>query len=487
LGEGKSTAWMKSAAIITELNEVATLLELRLWELSSQNNGYPVLSQTSGSINIASYFDGGIGSNTNPYQIRTPQQLENLSTLVDAGYDFDGIYFLLTANIELNNTDNWENWTATNAPAKIWKPIGYYAGGGVDFKGIFDGNGKTVSGVYINSGGYMGFFGSTGTNAEIKNLGIIKSYIHATEIYAGGLVAMNAGKISNCYFNGKVVSAYRPQYAPYVAYTGGLVGQNSGSFAVISNSYAIGSLDGGTVGGLGGLVGVNRGHVNAKIEKSYSAVKITTSSNERVGGLVGYLEVGTVVESYYDATLNANIADTKNEGKSTIAFKKIATFTNWDFANIWGRNNSTNGGYPHLRWGSTVANDADSEEEEPTNPSNPNNPNEPNNNTNISDVKKSGNNFGIIFEKNVVSDELKIIEVVISRDGDKKVSAQASKTIIYDNTGNIVFSGEGKNAIAWNLRNKQGRFVANGTYLVIVEAKNGDKSYWYSAKIGVKR
>ncbi|MCL1947078.1 MAG: hypothetical protein FWF51_08030 [Chitinivibrionia bacterium] len=101
----------------------------------------------------------------------------------------------------------------------------------------------------------------------------------------------------------------------------------------------------------------------------------------------------------------------------------------------------------------------------------------------ISKPIKSGDGLGIIFEKSIVSDELKIVKIALPDGKERKITSVA----IYDNTGNVVFSGEGANAKLWNLRNKQGRIVANGSYLVIVEAKSGDKSYWYSAKIGVKR
>ena len=358
LGEGKNTAWMKSSDIITELNAVATLLSLKLWSLP--NGGYPILGEDAGALDIASHFDGGNGTSGDPYQIRTPQQLINLSTLVDAEYDFDGFHFKLTADIALNDTDGWENWTAANGPENVWKPIGYYAGGGVAFKGTFDGNGKTVSGVYIKAGGYMGFFGYTGTNAKVKNLGIIKSYIGATDIYAGGLVAMNSGEISNCYFEGKVVSAYQPQFSN-VAYTGALVGQNSGIYALISNSYAIGLVSGR--GGIGGLVGVNRG--NARIEKSYALVSVIAQTPDNVNGLVGNLENGTVTNSYYDKTINETLTDSRGEGRTPIELKKMATFETWDFAAVWGRRDDKNNGYPYLRWGTSLANDTDSEETDP--------------------------------------------------------------------------------------------------------------------------
>jgi hypothetical protein len=102
----------------------------------------------------------------------------------------------------------------------------------------------------------------------------------------------------------------------------------------------------------------------------------------------------------------------------------------------------------------------------------------------ISKTEKSGNGFGVIFKNSVVSDKLEIVKVVLP---DGKVGKTAS-VIIYDNTGNVVFSGEGENAKLWDLRNKSGRTVANGGYLVIVEARDKNENvYYYSAKIVVKR
>jgi hypothetical protein len=96
--------------------------------------------------------------------------------------------------------------------------------------------------------------------------------------------------------------------------------------------------------------------------------------------------------------------------------------------------------------------------------------------TSIANVKKSGNKA--MFKSNIVSDKMEIML-------DGRVSF-----VVYDMTGNVVYRSKGEKSFAptWDLRNSAGRFVANGTYLVVVEAReaNGKVSY-YSAKIGVKR
>ena len=60
--------------------------------------------------------------------------------------------------------------------------------------------------------------------------------------------------------------------------------------------------------------------------------------------------------------------------------------------------------------------------------------------------------------------------------------------VVYDNAGNAVFEKTQNNAkFVWDLTNNAGRNVANGSYLIIAEARGLKGNYAYSAKIGVKR
>jgi hypothetical protein len=93
--------------------------------------------------------------------------------------------------------------------------------------------------------------------------------------------------------------------------------------------------------------------------------------------------------------------------------------------------------------------------------------------------------YGIILENAIVSDYAKI-----------SVITPEPSTItlrIMDALGNVVFTETAVGAnhhlpIIWNLQNQSGRFVANGTYLIIVEATGiSGRRYTYSARIGVNR
>ena len=100
----------------------------------------------------------------------------------------------------------------------------------------------------------------------------------------------------------------------------------------------------------------------------------------------------------------------------------------------------------------------------------------------ISDYKSSpNNNYGIALDSSIVSQSAKITV--------KTPEPAQINLIIYDNLGNIMFEISSRTgSFVWDLTNKTGKNVANGSYLVIAEAKSRNgKIYRYFAKIGVKR
>ena len=105
--------------------------------------------------------------------------------------------------------------------------------------------------------------------------------------------------------------------------------------------------------------------------------------------------------------------------------------------------------------------------------------------TSISNIKKSDRRHGIRFAQNIVSEKAEISVILPNNE-----TARETKIAIYDMTGNAVFvetTAPGR-PLTWNLTNTAGRFVANGTYLVIAEVKGASgKVYAYSAQLGVKK
>ena len=101
----------------------------------------------------------------------------------------------------------------------------------------------------------------------------------------------------------------------------------------------------------------------------------------------------------------------------------------------------------------------------------------------ITTLQKSDNRHGIRFATNPVFDKAEISVVLPNNE-----RAIETKIAIYDITGNVVFSTTARDNVSWDLTNTAGRFVANGTYLVIVEVKDRNgRTHTYSARLGVKR
>ncbi|MBQ7376131.1 MAG: hypothetical protein IJW52_04560, partial [Clostridia bacterium] len=190
----------------------------------------------------------------------------------------------LTANIVVNEGVLTE--MAKNSPDpsgfRLWTPIGNGSNG---YTGIFDGNGKTVSGLYFNDSAVdsVGLFGYVDTNGKIQNVGVIDSYIHGNE-FLGGVVGENSGTVENCYNEGTVSGTGDG--------VGGVVGFNN--IGTVKNCYNEGSVS-GTKDCVGGVVGSNFG---GTADNCYN--EGTVSGIYSVGGVVGYVTNSSSVKNCYN-------------------------------------------------------------------------------------------------------------------------------------------------------------------------------------------
>ena len=224
------------------------------------------------------------------FEISTAEQLAGLAKLVNNGNDFSGKTIMLTADIVLNDTSDWENWE-NSAPANTWTPIGNWPN---LFSGTFDGQGHTVSGIYINSANdYQGLFSRN--YGTIKNVGVTESHIQDySGAYVGGVCGYNDGTISNCYNSGTVSGDY---------YVGGVCGFNSGG--TFSNCYNSGNVNGtGKSATVGGVCGYNDG---VTISNCYNSGNVSgTGESSRIGGVCGYNDGATISYCYNSGTVSGS-------------------------------------------------------------------------------------------------------------------------------------------------------------------------------------
>jgi hypothetical protein len=281
----------------------------------------------------------GDGSENNPYQIATWQNLYWLSKQKDNYQEWEKNY-IQTANIDFADAEPAINtWNG----GKGWEPIGYEAWPNPtsSFKGYYNGQGYTIKNLYINATDtYAALFAYT-ENATIVNLGLVDVDIAGAINGVAALVAeSNYTTIEKCYSTGSITNT-----SDWT--TGGLVANNAGK---IKNSYSTASVTGKNA--TGGFVGDNSSGI---IENCYSVGNVTSTGTDGIGGFVGrntyYDNVGTVINSYWDTqTSEQTESGGTEQGKTTAEMKQQSTFATWNFDNVWAFEASTNNGYPHLQF-----------------------------------------------------------------------------------------------------------------------------------------
>ena len=134
-------------------------------------------------------------SSKTEFVLTTPEQLMGFATLTGLLDDFKGKTVKLGADIVFN-TGNAADWAET-APANTWKPV-------TGFAGTFDGQGHSISGLYVKSNtGKAGFIGTMTKTAVLQNFKVLNSYFCDTSsVYiASGVLASGAGLVRNVYSN----------------------------------------------------------------------------------------------------------------------------------------------------------------------------------------------------------------------------------------------------------------------------------------------
>ena len=121
-------------------------------------------------LTFAQFSGSGSGTESDPYLIMNPIQLNQLRNFLNK----EGVYFKMMADVDLTE------YLEDESPSQGWQPVGNSTSAA--FKGILDGNGKTVSGLWINRGSNnnVGFFGYT-SKATVKNLTINVSLLSETD------------------------------------------------------------------------------------------------------------------------------------------------------------------------------------------------------------------------------------------------------------------------------------------------------------------
>ena len=149
-----------------------------------------------------------------------------------------------------------------NLTTSDWTPVGTSS---EPFKGTFDGNGYTITGLKITSGSYIGLFGYVGEGATIKNVNLVGASVSGDHAAVGNKADANSRAagiiaqvtrganvtISNCENRGSITTN--------LGYAGGIVAAKQGGSEVsFKNCSNAGTLTGNYTGSLiAWLVGGN--------------------------------------------------------------------------------------------------------------------------------------------------------------------------------------------------------------------------------------
>ena len=311
LERGKATIETAAAVELDELTDYAAIEQARQEGLTAIEQAYTSasgkLKKLLDSARAEDGWDGtpsqphGTGTEDDPYQIGTAQELAWLAYAVNNQMESAGYCAVLTADIDLGYCR--------------WPVIGILSSNGQRaYTGIFDGQGHTVSGLYITSLGgrqKLGLFG-VAQDAVIENLTVrgsieltgVKSYDMTAGYIIGGLLGSGEVKdgkgvtIRNCVSQVDISVSFVNDQKAQRASVSGLVGRLSGSgsheitdcrnegrvyTSFEPGAYYLGGFGGD--GGQGGIVGFI--DASARLERCVNTGTVYAGRAAGVGGIVG--------------------------------------------------------------------------------------------------------------------------------------------------------------------------------------------------------
>lgn len=239
-------------------------------------------------------FKKGKGTESNPYQVSTQEQLNHIRA-----HNKPGTYFQLTADINVTKdyatkiptaADKLPDWTSGN-----WTPLGSKE---APFVGHIDGNGHKITNLNISDKGQpvvpnknqttekkapitgpAGLVGWLGADGSITNLTVDDSSVENVGSYAGAVVGYALGSVTGC-------TSGQGTLIIGTDYTGGIVGYSEGSLKDNENKGKV-TGSGKNIGGVVGNILMNS--TQNMLTQCRNSGQVNGS--DTVGGVVGQISV----------------------------------------------------------------------------------------------------------------------------------------------------------------------------------------------------
>lgn len=258
----------------------------------------------------------------------------------------------LTKDIFINenvlNADGSLN--SENTKLRQWTPIGSW---GNPFKGTFDGQGHSISGLYFKmetveqyGSNRIGLFGyvesSDNETVSIKNLVVKDSYIWGYE-YVGGIIGEARDvhlEVEACGFEG-FVNAQNSTAAGIIGFADETrIGSSS---IVVQNSYNQGAIK--SYDRIGGIIGATS--VETTVLSSYNVGKI--DGQDKTGEIIGFAKDGAVSmawNNYFIGTEDDAFGSAKTAEE--FADGSVVTILRGSENLVWGQNVADGEKYPNF-------------------------------------------------------------------------------------------------------------------------------------------
>ena len=332
----------KSKVLIVTVNEEIDLIETWDGECSLETT----------SLTPENIFEGGTGTQSDPYKIKTAEQLSCFAKSINNGTTYQGQYVKQIKNIKLNDNllsqaegDDLSHanvWTAAGNTNIVFDDNAWDHVTVIDksFNGTYDGDNHVISGLYISTTSsemnqdtwgntipdFKGLFG-VAVNATIKNLVLSDIYMdpvayndsnYAYDSHSASLLGYGLGSITL-----DNIKTYGE--AKLSANSGGVVSEINGIDQGIltinnvenninmdfgSNNY---NLSGGVIGNIYNFPESNSPNINIT-NVTNNGTKTKNNSSAEFGGVIGSISGGNLLAN--NVANNGNI-DFKGTAGST--------------------------------------------------------------------------------------------------------------------------------------------------------------------------
>lgn len=278
----------------------------------------------------------GDGSEANPYVITNASELQAINDDLEANYT-------LGNDVNASGTADWNS-------GEGFDPIGncpnsfsalHDVCSGTSFNGTFDGNGHTISDLYVDrpNGTGVGLFALAKRNATFENVRMENVTVRGDENVGGLVGQLETGTIQNVSVAGDVDGGIVSSVEPDGGKIGGIVGI-AGNAQVDHQVVFRGNVTGGY--NVGGLVG--RMRFGTVVVNSYARANVTANSargdgdNDEAGGIAGNSGTSSEFENLYfagsveaDGSAGAIVGNSTDDGAD-------------DFTDVYWNENATSQG-----------------------------------------------------------------------------------------------------------------------------------------------